>query len=151
MWPQYTVISTGTGTYCVGGYVSACSSTTMLTSNSCYVSYPNYGQAQQRDPEELAREESAAERARALLLSHLTTEQRETFETNGWFVVEGGRSGYRYKVRGQSYVGNVERVDDRAVFCAHCDSSLPLGDQLLAQKMMLECAEDEFLRIANRR
>jgi hypothetical protein len=41
---------------------------------------------------------------------------------------------------------------DSAVYrlCGHCHRSLPMGDQLLAQKLMLEYDEDEFLKIANR-
>jgi hypothetical protein len=100
------------------------------------------------------RDEAAKVRAHALLLEHLTPEQRETFKRNGWFIVQGGRSGTRYRIRSGSMAGNVdvlqkERVTHR--LCAHVPiGHVPLGDQLLAQKIMLELAEDDFLRKANR-
>lgn len=101
-------------------------------------------------------ERSAAARARALALlrSHLTPAQRQTFATNKWFVVEGGRSKAKYRIRSHACAGNIEILDGERVthrLCGHCDSSIPLGDQLLAQKLMLELDEDEFLKLANRR
>jgi hypothetical protein len=103
---------------------------------------------------ESARIEAARARAHALLLSHLTPAQRQTFETNKWFVVEGGRSKTRYRVRSHACAGNIELLDGERVthrLCGHCDHTIPLGDQLLAQKLMLELDEDEFLKLANRR
>jgi hypothetical protein len=104
--------------------------------------------------QELERSEAAKARALALLLSHLTPAQRQTFEANKWFIVEGGRSKTRYRIRGQTCAGNVELLDgeERAThrLCCHCDHTIPLGDQLLAQKLMLELDEDEFLKLANR-
>jgi hypothetical protein len=108
----------------------------------------------------------ARDRARELLLSHLTLEQRETLERNKWFVVRGGKSGKLYRIRDQgSMVANIEEliVEPQRVMlidevrqashrlCAHCDLfKYPLGDQLLAQKLMLEIEEEAFLKIANR-
>jgi len=114
------------------------------------------------DPEAVERErlerllrEEARERSRALLLQHLTEEQRAMLTNRGWFIVEGGRSRTRYRIRASSAAGNVDvlgQLPDHVLhrLCAHCDLSLPLADQLLAQKLMLEASEDEFLRIANR-
>jgi choline dehydrogenase-like flavoprotein len=98
---------------------------------------------------------AATTRARGLLLENLSPEQRETFEANGWFIVEGGRTKTRYRVNGRSYQGNIDVLrghDSRVThrLCGHAPSHIPLGDQLLAQKIMLELAEDDFLRIANR-
>lgn len=98
----------------------------------------------------------AVDRARQLLLSHLTPAQRETFTKNRWFVVEGGRSKQRYRIDvGGGYQGNVALLDSgdkvAATFCGHCDGSIPRYDQFLAQKLMLEQHEDEFLRLSNRR
>jgi hypothetical protein len=99
----------------------------------------------------------ALSRSRELLVSHLTVEQRETFSRNNWFIVQGGKTGTRYRVRTNSYAGNIEvlkgdksyRVDH--VLCGHLNSSLPLHDHHIAQKMSLECEEEYFLSIANRR
>jgi len=108
--------------------------------------YGNCGMMPTHQPE-------AVDRARELLLSHLTDEQRRTFENNGWFVVEGGRTGGRYRIR-QGYAGNVDVLDGDLVshkLCAHADPvAVPWPDQMLAQKLMLEIDEDDFLAIANR-
>jgi hypothetical protein len=93
---------------------------------------------------------TAFDRARELLLSHLTEEQRATFIENRWFVVVGGRSRMRYRIETGHLVANVRRLDDGARLCAHCDHSLPMDDHLIAQKLMLEYDEDAFLAIANR-
>lgn len=100
--------------------------------------------------------EAAKERARGLLLDNLSPEQRETFDKNGWFVVEGGKSKKRYRISGKDghVAANVEVLAGEGVshrLCGHCDvAKAPLADQLLAQKLMLEHAEDDFIKIANR-
>lgn len=99
--------------------------------------------------------DAAKHRARELLLQHLTAEQRHTFEKNGWFVVEGSKSKRKYKITANDncaaniYVLDGEKVKHR--ICGHCKlDQVPLADHLLAQKVMLECDEDSFLKIANR-
>ncbi len=68
----------------------------------------------------------------------------------------GGRSGRRYRISGVSYAGNVALLhhdNDNVIearFCGHCDPSIPLGDQLLAQKVMLEVDEPAYIALANR-
>jgi len=98
------------------------------------------------------------DRAQAILLAHLTPEQKDTLERLGWFVVEGERSRQRYRIRASSASGNIDVLErdlfnDKVLYrlCAHCDlNQIPLHDHLLAQKLMLEGDESEFLRIANR-
>jgi hypothetical protein len=41
-----------------------------------------------------------------------------------------------------------ERVTHR--LCCHCDHTIPVYDNMLAQKLTLECDEEAFLRLANR-
>ena len=99
--------------------------------------------------------DDSKERAQALLLEHLTPEQRRTLDEHKWFIVEGGRSKTKYRIQAErGLAGNVDViVNDRVThrLCAHCaPNAIPMGDHLLAQKVMLELAEDEFLRIANR-
>ena len=99
---------------------------------------------------------AAKARAQSLLIAKLSQEQRKTYEEKKWFVVEGGQSGMRYRIREDvSLVANIDVLhEDGSVvrrLCAHCGlREVPLGDQLLMQKLMLETAEDDFLRIANR-
>jgi hypothetical protein len=97
----------------------------------------------------------ANECAKQILLDHLTAEQRETVEKNGWFVIQGGESGKLYRIGMRSIAGNVEELDadGRAVarFCCHLNDAIPHHDHHLAQKLMLEWEEETFLRLANRR
>jgi hypothetical protein len=94
----------------------------------------------------------AGTRSMELLLSHLTAEQRHTFEENKWFIVEGGRTKRRYKVHAQGNLNaNVEVMGENHRLCAHCDHHvMPYNDHVLMQKVMLELDEDNFLRVANR-
>lgn len=115
---------------------------------------------QQRVRDEQAIRSAAEERATQLLLEHLTPEQRKTFTENGWFMVEGGNSKTRYRINTRSAAGNIDvlssdlfgrgKVTHR--LCCHVPfhHNLPLSDHLLSQKIMLELAEDDFLRTANR-
>ena len=113
-------------------------------------------QAQQALAEqEVQRRRTAMDRANALLLEHLTPAQRDTFTKNGWFIVEGGRSKTKYRIHARSVAGNIDVLDrqDRVThrLCCHArDHSIPSGDHHLSQKIMLELAEDDFLRLANR-
>ena len=141
--------------------------TTTTTSGSCLTpyaierdaqwrAYRNYEAEQERQETIISRHWiEARKRADELLLSQLTSEQRETFKRNKWFVVEGGKSKQRYRIRAVDHlVANIDVLDGERVqhrLCAHADlAAIPLGDQLLAQKMMIEAAEDDFLRVANR-
>jgi hypothetical protein len=100
------------------------------------------------DREKLAR---ARDRARELLLSHLSVAQRAEFQTDSTFCVTAP-SGSRYRIE-NNFSRNVLRLDGRGVpiqrFCAHAVVNVPVEDNMLAQKLLLECAEEEFLKKAN--
>lgn len=111
------------------------------------------------EQEARAQRQASIERATGLLLEHLTPQQRETYYKNGWFMVEGGQSKTRYRINAKSSAGNIEVLESRrnvdevtSRLCCHIPykKELPLHDHLLAQKIMLELAEDDFLRTANR-
>ena len=110
--------------------------------------------AQQKAERERRDEErkKADERAEALLLAHLTPDQRETLERMRHFVVQSER-GRVYRLR-RGRLANVDEMDkDRVVaqYCIHPSiHNIPEADSLLAQKLMLEMNEEQFLRIANR-
>lgn len=104
--------------------------------------------------EEQRQREVARERAKALLLEHLTHDQRQTFEQNGWFVVEGGKSKKQYRISPANHAGNVVEFDGEKPlhrYCAHIPQQFPSFDNALAQKLALEVDEDAFLKVANRR
>jgi hypothetical protein len=96
----------------------------------------------------------ARTRARDLLREHLNETQREQFERAGSFVVVA-QSGRRYRIR-TATTSNVRDEAEGADYCMQFRSdpqclSIPLEDLLLAQKVLLECDEPQFLRIANKR
>jgi hypothetical protein len=106
---------------------------------------PRVAPVPRRDPHD--------DRARDLLLAHLSPEQRRTFIDNGWFIVEGGRSKTKYRIRNdRGLVANIDVLDGSPVrLCAHCrHGAVTFHDHLLAQKVHLELNEDDFLRTANR-
>ncbi len=109
----------------------------------------------------------AQQRAYDLLLEHLSDEQRFIFQANKYFLVEGGESGNHYRIRAEEHlVANIDllkngqeirlgepvkRAEIIHRLCGHCSlDEIPFADQLLAQKLMLEGMEEEFLQIANR-
>lgn len=113
-------------------------------------------EVEERAQQERVEREASAAKARELLLSHLTPEQRRTFERNKWFVVEGGVTKKRYRIDASGGVaGNVRELNARGdvvhTYCAHLgDRLIPPDDHYLTQKLMLEYDEQEFLRVANR-
>lgn len=90
-------------------------------------------------------------RARALLRRCLTPAQRRQFDRQRAFLVKG-RSGRTYRI-GHSAIVNIEVLSaDGDVECRLCagPAGLPVPAIMLAQKLMLESREAEFLRIAIR-
>ena len=98
---------------------------------------------------------AASKRAHEFLLDHLTPEQRKSFEKNRFFVIEGGKSKTKYRIRDAGHlVANIDVLYPDGTrkngLCGHCaNHDIPLYDSLLAQKFMLETSEEEFLKIAN--
>jgi hypothetical protein len=104
------------------------------------------------EAERTHREAGAKERATALLLDHLTEEQRRQYRRHGCFDVVGGESAKRYRIW-QRTMQNIEELDSFGqrvcVWCVH-PLGVPMADVLLAQKAALELFESETLRIAHR-
>lgn len=90
--------------------------------------------------------DSANDRAEELLLRHLSPAQAEEYRHCGAFSVVGGTTGHSYRIHGRRQVNVVNETTGRALCLV--TPSTPLGDQLLAQKLLLESAEDEFRRTA---
>jgi len=89
-------------------------------------------------------------RARDWLWQNLNDEQRQEYVETRAFVVKGNDTGARYKI---SYDKVVRLAPNSATFCLvlNCrrDDTPPYEDWLLAKKILIECAEDLFLRIAH--
>lgn len=95
----------------------------------------------------------ARDRSRELLLAHLSDRQRQMFETMGWFIVHGGRSDTKYRIRTDRISANIEVFEgDRIThrLCGHLRHDLPHFDHILAQKVSLELDEDRFVGLCNR-
>lgn len=101
-------------------------------------------------------ERSQAEaRAEKLLAEVLSPAQREELVAKKYFTVESiAKNGERriYQVhRGRSR--NVVQVDASGrrikTLCAHPTALVPDADTMVAQKLMLEGCEEDFLRVAN--
>jgi hypothetical protein len=94
----------------------------------------------------LARRRQAQRRAEALLLGWLSPDQRVQYQTRGWFEVRTAR-GYRYRV----LRGGVIRLDPRgSAYCIEATSPVPVADEMLANKLLLETDERRFLATAHR-
>lgn len=107
----------------------------------------------EQDAQRKAAEAAAEERAKQLLTAHLTEDQVRSLNEQSAIVVRA-ESGRQYRLR-KGWAGNVDGLaDDGKVECRYCihpNAHVPEYDNLLAQKLMLETNEAEFLRIANRR
>lgn len=97
----------------------------------------------------------AEQRARALLLSLLNTEQRAEFEASSYFHVTGGSSGQRYRIRADSAVNIDVFAQDGSVrfhLCARPAGNIPMYDVMAGQLLYLQDGATEafFLERANR-
>jgi hypothetical protein len=94
----------------------------------------------------LARRREAQRRAEALLLGWLSPGQRAQYRARGWFEVTTAR-GFRYRV----LRGGVVRLDPRgSAYCIEATSPVPVADEMLASKLLLETDERRFLATAHR-
>jgi hypothetical protein len=101
---------------------------------------------QRRDPE-------AQQNARTLLLSCLTPAQQEEYRASQSFTVKV-QSGNRYRIESRknyNVVGLSRNGRHQAEYCAGPVEDVPIEDQMLAQKLLLETDEAGFLAVANGR
>jgi hypothetical protein len=93
-----------------------------------------------------ARRRRARLRAEALLWAWLSPAQRKQYRARGWFEVTTA-SGRRYRV----LRGGVVRRDPRGSgYCIEATSPVPVADEMLANKLLLETDERRFLATAHR-
>ena len=99
------------------------------------------------------RRREAERRASHLLKEWLSPTQRAQYERTRNFEVQGSHSGKRYRIRSARQM-NVDELDDCgrriAVWCFLPAENVPVGDVMLAQKIVLENDEPAMLRIAFR-
>lgn len=96
----------------------------------------------------------AQKRGLELLKANLTLAQREQYATVRHFDVRGGRTGKIYRIHHgrQMNIAQYPKNGGKPItgLCFLPRGNLVDGDVMLAQKMTLEAAEDQALRIANR-
>lgn len=107
-----------------------------------------------RNAVDMWREYSEADpKGRQLLLSLLTAQQKKTLDEEGFFWVTGSKKGL-YKIRCMGTTLNVIRHHRRTGNPMYClcagPADVTCNDFWLAQKLMIEADEKQFLRIANR-
>jgi len=94
----------------------------------------------------LARRRQARLRAEALLWAWLSPTQRKQYRARRWFEVTTA-SGRRYRV----LRGAVVRLHPRgSAYCIEATSPVPVADEMLANKLLLETDERRFLATAHR-
>lgn len=100
---------------------------------------------------EIAEREAAQQRALEFLHDNLNDEQRRQFKQNDYFTIRS-QFGHIYRINKYSQM-NVEWISEhgqkQATLCVVPSKPVPLGDQLLMQKIMLETNERGFLKVAN--
>jgi hypothetical protein len=85
-------------------------------------------------------------RAEALLWAWLSPAQRRQYRRRGWFEVTTA-SARRYRI----LRGGVVRLDPRGSgYCIEATSPVPVADEMLANKLLLETNERRFLATAHR-
>ena len=91
--------------------------------------------------------------AEQLLLENMTPDQREMYEkTKRFHVISSEGKRFEVDCNGRRYhnVNELNAEGKRIVeHCIYQRGGTPLGDNYLAQKLLLECDEKEFRRIAN--
>ena len=92
------------------------------------------------------RRRRARRRAEALLWAWLSPAQRKQYRARRWFEVTTA-SGRRYRI----LRGGVVRLDPRGSgFCIEATAPVPVADEMLANKLLLETDERRFLATAHR-
>lgn len=87
-----------------------------------------------------------ARKARAILLRFLTAEQRETFTGSGVFACRGRETNAEYLVQSVRQINIVDFTKKRRL--CYVIPEVPLDDQLLAQKLLIEGDEQHLLDVA---
>ncbi len=104
----------------------------------------------------------AGHRATQLLWDHLDRDQQRSYSRYRYFEVTvfpkrlSESPGRRYRLHGGFTNGNINLmgylyggVRNVATYCLHPEEPHPTGDVLLAQKLLIETDEQEFLEMAN--
>lgn len=165
VWVRWTTDSTSTGSVTTDNtWAVWIDGTDKIKLNQAAIKYtspapptPEELEAQRLQQEELRKEaerraqerDEAIARARALLMSCLGPKQKRDYKQKECFTVRS-QSGKRYRL-GKGLPKEIDK-EGKAInaYCIHPVPSIPDGDKLLTEMLMLRYDETEFLRIANK-
>lgn len=104
--------------------------------------------AREKVIQRIEKQAAGHDRSMKLLKRYLTPYQRKSLKKRGYFIVTA-QSGTRYRLCNHAHA-NTYRLRGNSPIHRYCISlvNVPVGDSLLAQKLMLETNEKKFLRIA---
>lgn len=106
---------------------------------------------EERQARERADREEAVQRAETLLHAHLNDRQRRALKAHGQFRVKS-MSGRWYRIR-RGHHGQLTELGSRGKpvnrLCVYAQGGLPDADQMLAQKLFLESAEETLRKVAH--
>ena len=101
-------------------------------------------------PARIKEQEAAVKKAEKLLKQHLNKDQLKTWKKSQYFDLKVGNRVYQIK---RGWAGNVDLLTKegkaKIKYCIHPNTAMPIEDSLLAQKLLLENDEKQFLSIAN--
>ena len=153
MWCEGVTTATASSTWCYWNTGSSIQAHRVEA--PCRWAQPAETAAQRERRKKLAEGSAAAEeKAKQLLLESLDEQQRQEYGASKKFHVVSA-SGQRYEVDCRKKMHNVFRLDEqgkpKTEYCIYQKGDCPLPDNHLAQKLLLEADEGEFLRLANAR
>jgi len=104
------------------------------------------------DPEEAERQRKANDKSKDLFFEFLDESQKTEFEENGYVTVVSQQKNLYRISEGRTFnvLGLNRALKAVAKYCLQTIGYVPIYDQMLVQKLMLENEEDRFLEKANR-
>ena len=125
------------------------------TAGALYTIYSDQGwnqEEEKRRKERIAAEKLADKKAHKLLTTNLNKQQLKEFRKDECIsiVTPAGNSYLIEKGRQGNVIGLDNTGKRKYSYCAHPEIDCPDFDTMLAQKLMLEHKEKEFLEMANR-
>lgn len=105
-----------------------------------------------RNPTKPVNRNPADVKAEELLVKNLSAEQKKDWAKNKFFMVTGNTTGIAYKLTTSRTYGIETFLYGRKIgkLCVVAkDKEIPICDQLLAQKLLIETDEKAFIALAN--
>lgn len=90
----------------------------------------------------------AEAKARALLLRMLSPDNRKLFEERGYFEARGQKTRHQYDIHQKRQINIFNRT--KGYRLCYVTPDVPICDQLVAQKLLIESDEEHFLSVAAR-